>query len=492
MKKLRENLYFLKWFLVGIPIFLYGLSERHGIGLIEQQYMIKGNIWDVILGSLNDIYLIIYYILPLIILISSINIDNTFEYTKLIRQGSYKKWIFAKMRELIKIDILYLGVVTMSLVFAAIGKQISLSWSEIGSLNLNGNEILFTLRSFIIQPVFAYILQISLFLLCLICIQLLMCIIYGKTKNQLSLHMINAGIFLFASISFKLLPPDFYRISLVNYLSLFHGLAGFGSFLPFIILLFVLAILLASTNLVDKDLRKTFNQTDKIPYIIYFILCILSILFSLNRYHHSGMDLWEVFIGAFYGSTNEAFSIRAFTSYIIIYFGGLYLIQMAIHTYLSDLSYFSMIRHGSINKWLMSWLLKIIINIFIVLLGLLATTIGLAYLFQYRDQNMISVGQIIYQFMVNGFLQMLVCVVFVILVSYLTEDVFKSLLYLLALTIFMFPGFRIFEYIPIGLNSMSFILEDTSLVAITGSLTITIAIEVTILLYVLNKKDYTL
>src|SRR5699024_2536450 len=98
--------------------------------------------------------------------------------------------------------------------------------------------------------------------------------------------------------------------------------------------------------------------------------------------------------------------------------------------------------------------------------------------------------QIIYHFMVNGFLQILFYVLFVIIVSLFTKDVLKSFIALLVLTIFMLPGFRLNNFVPVGLNSMGYLMEIVSIYSISFTLIGYIVLEMIVLLILLNKKDY--
>lgn len=63
---------------------------------------------------------------------------------------------------------------------------------------------------------------------------------------------------------------------------------------------------------------------------------------------------------------------------------------------------------------------------------------------------------------------------------------------MLVLTIFMLPGFRIHNIIPMGLNSMGYLLESSSIYLTSAQLAAFVAAEIFILLFLLNKKDYTL
>jgi hypothetical protein len=155
------------------------------------------------------------------------------------------------------------------------------------------------------------------------------------------------------------------------------------------------------------------------------------------------------------------------------------------------MSFYTMIRYRSMNKWFLSWFPSILKSIIILLGSLFVATISIAMFYGIPLTLSDNWFQIIYHFMLNGFLQVLFYVLFVIIVSLFTKDVFKSFIALLVLTIFMLPGFRLNNFIPVGLNSMGYLVENVSIYSISFTLVGYIVIETIVLLILLNKKDYT-
>lgn len=216
----------------------------------------------------------------------------------------------------------------------------------------------------------------------------------------------------------------------------------------------------------------------------------MGILFHISKQSNGELSIWDGFIVTFMGTTNEIFTLISFTFYIVVFLGAVYFVQLRLQRYLSEMSYYTMIRYRSINKWFLSCFPGILKTITILLLILLSGTISIAMLKGYSITVPENVFEILYQFIVNGFLQLLFYVIFVIIISFATKDVFKSFTTLLTLTVFMLPGFRLNNLIPVGLNSMGYVLEGYSVFFISIKLAVYIAIEVIVLLYLFNKKDY--
>jgi len=337
------------------------------------------------------------------------------------------------------------------------------------------------------------ILQLALFLLTLITIQLVLCILYAVYKKQSILHILNALLFVFGIAGFKILPTSLSLFSIPNYLSLFHGVATFDNIVtPFVIMIIVFAISITFANNIDQNRSEIKQYLYKnYPLLIYIVLCLTGIWFNIEKYVNGDFSIGDIFVGTFIGTTNEMFSLLSFAYYVVIYVGFVYFVQLLLQRYLSEMSFYTMIRYRSMNKWFLSWFPNILKSIIILLLSLFTVTVSIAMFIGYAFTLPENWFQVIYHFMINGFLQLLFYVLLVIIVALFTKDVLKSFIALLVLTIFMLPGFRIYNLVPVGLNSMGYILENISIYFISVKLAGYIVGETIILLLLLNKKDYT-
>lgn len=492
MIKVKNRIISWKYLMAAIPIVLYALSNRQSMLFFEELHNVTANFWDYIFMSFSDVYLLLFYFFPLILFISTVYINRTFEYIELIRLGSYKKWIFTRLEQLFKIDIFFILMFLGSILLTSFNTSFSMEWSSVGIIDISGNEILYYLRHYFPKPFVALVLQIGLFLLTTITFQLMLCIFYARFKKSSLLHLLNGLMYLYGSISFKVFPASMKLIVMPNYLSLFHGVASFDSIImPFVIVLSVLLILIFIANNIDRDYRNSKNYLMKnLPVLGYGLLCLMGILFHISKQSNGELSIWDGFIVTFMGTTNEIFTLISFAFYIVVFLGAVYFVQLRLQRYLSEMSYYTMIRYRSINKWFLGWFPGILKTITILLLILLSGTISIAMLKGYSITVPENVFEILYQFIVNGFLQLLFYVIFVIIISFATKDVFKSFTTLLTLTVFMLPGFRLNNLIPVGLNSMGYVLEGYSVFFISIKLAVYIAIEVIVLLYLFNKKDY--
>lgn len=492
MIKVKNRIISWKYLMAAIPIVLYALSNRQSMPFFEELHNVTANFWDYIFMSFSDVYLLLFYFFPLILFISTVYINRTFEYIELIRLGSYKKWIFTRLEQLFKIDIFFILMFLGSILLTSFNTSFSMEWSSVGIIDISGNEILYYLRHYFPKPFVALVLQIGLFLLTTITFQLMLCIFYARFKKSSLLHLLNGLMYLYGSISFKVFPASMKLIVMPNYLSLFHGVASFDSIImPFVIVLSVLLILIFIANNIDRDYRNSKNYLMKnLPVLGYGLLCLMGILFHISKQSNGELSIWDGFIVTFMGTTNEIFTLISFAFYIVVFLGAVYFVQLRLQRYLSEMSYYTMIRYRSINKWFLGWFPGILKTITMLLLTLLVGTISIAMLKGYSNTAPDNLFDIIYHFIVNGFLQLLFYVIFVIIISFATKDVFKSFITLLTLTVFMLPGFRLNNLTPIGLNSMGYVLEGYPVFLISIKLAVYIAAEIIVLLYLFNKKDY--
>src|SRR5699024_5149535 len=164
----------------------------------------------------------------------------------------YRKWIFTKLKQLLVIDSFFMLVVIGSIFITSINTPLSFEWSDVAKVNQQGNEILYYLQLYFAKPYIAFVLQIALYILTFITLQLLICILYVIYKKQSVLHLVNALLFLMGAVGFKVFPASMTGIMAINYLSLFHGTASFNSALmPFSIVMIIFAALVIVANNID-------------------------------------------------------------------------------------------------------------------------------------------------------------------------------------------------------------------------------------------------
>ena len=488
------------WLIVFPIVSLYILSERNSISLMADIEQVNVNFWDVTLRGVSDLYLIIYLMFPLFLLKIGHQLANSFEYSQLIRWGSFTKWILQNLKAFSLFNFSLLILWNLCTVVISLGLPFSLQWSDFSRLNVDGNDILFILSSNFSQPLYAVMFQFSLFFLTILTIQLTLVILFVLTKSKSAIYFCLTFLYVLSILSFKVIPATFKWFLLPNYLSLFHGTKNFNSiWAQFLVLFLLIGIALISLQFIGRDFKFIKNIfIEKAPIVIFLGLIIVSIVFQALKYTDTNLTVIDLFMVSFFGTTHEAFQILSLSSYVIVFIGFVYFVQLFLQKQLLELSHYSIIRYQSLVKWFWGWFSIILRNIITFLLLLATATVvisvGFGFSLSLQSELLPNVSALIfsYHFFVNGFLQITFYVLLVVLISWITKDVLRSFVTLLLFILFMFPGLNFGNLIPVGLNSMGYLLINPSPYTHSIVLLISVVIELSILVYFLGRKDFIL
>jgi len=99
---LLDETFKFRWVIFGVILYLFGSRSKAQLYYFSSQTKHLMNQWDIINSMLGNIYLIIYVILPLLLFRSLSIILKDFEYTVLIRVGSYRLWIYRTLGQLLQ------------------------------------------------------------------------------------------------------------------------------------------------------------------------------------------------------------------------------------------------------------------------------------------------------------------------------------------------------------------------------------------------------
>ncbi|BDG48833.1 hypothetical protein [Parageobacillus sp. KH3-4] len=467
MARYLEELISFKWVILGVIIYFYGAVMKNEIVGNAYKVGMVVNGWDITLNLLNDMYIIVYFIIPLELFISTTSILADFNYETLIRLGTLKKWVFRSLKHFWKKTSILLLIWAFMSIYMTIGLPFSWNWSQFSNSNHIYNN-LNKISVFFQTPLSAFIFQLILLFLTLSLLHLILSLLYVTTRNKNFILIICVIFFLGGMAGFKLLPKEFAFLSPTTYFSVTKYLDSFNSpILGFGILLGLIIICLLYLLLLDLNKKKYF-QTIK-PYLsllIYLFLCFLGIVstsISLNSGERTILDVW---IMSFRGSSSENFIYFPFFFYSIVFFGFIYLVNVYISEEIDRMGYYKIIRFRNLNKWFWSWFKKILIKVvfLLLLLTLLSISVGAITgmkLNFYTTVFNASLYAVFYHFFINGFLQIVFYIFSVFIVSWIRKEPVHGLILISVFMILMLPGTNPLGLIPVGLNSLVY-LEDFS------------------------------
>jgi hypothetical protein len=493
----KDNITYLKWALFGSVIYFYGLYLRRNILMESNVRDIDINIMDVTLNILSDMYLIIYFIFPITLYLITKTIINEFEYTILIRLQSYRKWIFSVHKKIAGYLLLIQVIWFVISILVSLGLPVTFSWSEMSQIKAFTNDVSFILSDYFTYPIFALISQLLLFYLTIIVIQLILSILYVIIKSKYLVISSCVSLFLLAILSFKIFPSWMNIVSLPNYLSLYHGVYSFDS--PIISILVVTAFLIIS-NCFTLYIDRNFNGVKKVlskiwPCFFFAMLVLMGMIYTSTTFIDENFTIWDVWIQTFYGVSSQGFIYMPYLNYLITFWGFIYFVQLFFQKELTELTYYKVIRFQSLNKWFLSWFKYIILFIILFLIVLLFCNLAIGYIFGFSIElktyiySDLSIVTFLYHFFVNGFLQVLFYILLVFIISWLTKETLNSFILFCILSVLMFPGINTLNIIPVGLNSLNYIILKIDTVTLTYTLLIYILFEVLIVYYILNKRN---
>ena len=497
---IRREIVTFKWWLIIPLISLYLWNDRRLLIMNAKTEELSINFWDLALRGVSDVYLIIYLVFPFYLFTIGHQLTTSFDYTRLIRLGSYRHWILKQMREFAQFNFILLALWNMCSLTISTSLGYSWQWSEFSQLENSGNEILLEYSQTFSFPLAALVLQFILFFLTLAVVHLTAAILYCIFQNKRILHLFLVSLLLMAILSFKVIPSSFSYISLPNYLSLFHGIENFNSpVTSFFVLLVVCGVMYLALPFVGKKFISTTNFFKQYGVIGLFIALIgFSIVVKAVEYNEGQVSMIDLFVISFYGTSIEAFNLLSFSFYIITFLGFVYFVQLILQEQLTQMSHASIIRHRSLLKWVVSVLKPIVMKLIIFLFVLLGFTFLIAHQADYRFEihSRIfpdrSIYMALYHFIVNGFLQVFFYILLVVVISLVTLDVMKSFITMLSLSFTMFPGINAYYYLPVGLNSMGLLGESQSIFQHTAVLVLYTSLIGFFIIFYLRKKDFNL
>jgi hypothetical protein len=492
VKKYLEEVVSIKWLVIGIVFYFYGHFLKRNV--MENAPYSSINGWDITLQLMNDMYLIVYFIFPLILYLSIKSILFDFDYQLLIRLGSYKRWVHYSFIIYWKRSAPLLFLWVFMSFFLMIGLPYSWSWSQF-SKSISFSNTLNGLINFFDTPIFAFGFHLISLILVFSFLQIGLSILYVITQNKNFILITCVVFFLGGMAGFKLLPEEFAFLSPTTYFSITKAVNSFSTpfFSLFVIVIYGIACLIILKRLDFNNVKITHTVKQYFPILIYFILCLLGIISNTSSLDSNKATIWDVWLMSYRGASSESFAYFPFIFYCIVFFGFVYLINLVISKEIEYMGYYKIIRYRNINKWFWSWFKRLLITLFLLLLILTGLSLFIAVCMGFKTNFYftvfsISLFEAFCHFLINGFFQITLYIFAIFIVSWVRKEATYGLITISVLMIMMLPGINKLVILPIGLNSFSYLNEHAWL-----SLTL-ILIPMNIIAYilinVLTKKSF--
>lgn len=498
MKRWRDNKFATAFFLlITIVVIFYSLS-------IKQDLVKKSNsenlinFWDIALSLLSDPYLFIYLILPTWLFLCAFYIEKSFEFSFIIRLGSFKGWKIQVAKSMKKYFFMYVMIMAGALILLFIISNYTLEnkWSVYSyTSDVNNVGILSTLTETGLSPILSVIFQLSYIALLLCNIFLILCVQYIYTQKKITLIIVSCFIFLYSAASFQFLPENFSFLSVASYAFLYHAYATFNSIMLAPIIMGLSLVFLLSLNPTSRLKANIKSNLFRVfPYFIYIGLIFIGLVTGILEYAGVGNTIGDFMYLKFYGVDIEDFALLQHIYYTIVFIGFGYLFQMHLDTILNERLYYELIRYKSYYKWFWKLMKKIILTIISFLLIFLCLIIIIGYLKGYQvsfKNTLIHIPNdsliTIYHFFMNNLLQLLNYILIIFIVSWLFKESYYGLIALGFCMVLMLPFVNTAHILPFGLNSFG-LLASLNAFTITLYLFISLVIECIIIFIIFKRK----
>lgn len=500
IKEKVENSY-TQWLLCSIIIFIFGLIGKYeliGYSLNSNIYI---NSWDILYYILCDQYLIYYFILPLLLYNSILIVENNYKDYVIIRTGSPFKTIkYIQKTYLKRLNVFFVIWLVVGIILS-FDLYSGFNWSQLSYLN---NNIVITkvFSSIGISPLKGLIfVSLSFYVVSLI-LNLIMIIIYRISHKRN--YLIGFSIIIFFMCIIMIRIEKYIGTSFIlrvlkfpTYIVSTKGIANFNNSWSYLGILAGIYIMFLCLNSIYSNRKRIKNKIDdKWMHLIYGILVIVSIAIQLRTESASDITILDGIVISFYGITSENGHFLNLLKYIITFWGLVYFTQISFDKEMNGNLYYKIIRYRAADKWFFHWVKGIIIYLIKALMVLFICGIIIGcFLGNSKiviESNLfynVTLLKTLYQFFVNGLLQLLFYILLVSTIAWKTRNTFVSLIGLFFTMVFMLPGVNRYYLFPISLNSLAFVVEGNIIFRHTIILLIYIGINIDILKRMFRRQD---
>lgn len=450
----------LKWLLIGVVIYFYSFTLKNEIFGFAKQNGLNVNVWDAIYTLQNDMYLTVFFLLPIMLFTSIKIISSDFNYALLIRVESFSSWLIYTTKEfLIKISPLFLLMLILS-VLMSLGLPFELKWSSYSLLDTGINELNILHKSFS-SPVMPLLLQLLLWILVSIAIHGFLIVLFLAHEKLMYLYLQSVLFFLLCIIGFKVFPEQIKFLSPTAYFTVAAALDAASNLILIMLvplIIYLLEIAFVKYKKRNKLISKLMTK-ELLPYLIYIGLTILYIVSSYYNHKEEILTLGDLIAAVFLGVNAFSFSFTSLFAYLIIFFGLIYLSQIRLQQELSEISHYKIIRYGSIDKWFLKVFSKEVLFLLIALFLLLTfiflfgTGVGLEWSFKTDITSLQNIKLV--AFIIGISLLQLVCyLLFSMITIWKSSEGYFLLMLFGILSIMLLPGMNKWGVFPVGLNSL--------------------------------------
>ncbi len=431
---------------------------------------------EALVTYLGDPYLIVFFIVPTYLALTTTSITSTAAYPVLARVSTTARWLAWSAHTAIAPTA---AIATVWLIAGGLG-ALGLSWvagpiSDAGIARSQVLQALATQSGGAGTPAWAYVpAQVLLLVVGLLALRTVVALVYLLTRSPGAAPLTAAALWIATIVSFK--APFEGNVGPVDALVLHQG----GQYLPWwataAMPAAAIAAVVATGPVIDRAaaLRRATDDSSPVtraaawarrPGVVYAAVMAAVVLAVIPQVAATATTPWEVFLSLAWGTSPYGVAPVTFAAFTVVIAGFAYLIALQLHEQLGDRLPYVMIRHRSMSAWTLHLLGRCAAQGAALLAGIFTLTAVAGHLLvdvsttgtapAEADPGVITMsGAALHQFALNGVLQLAAYSAALFLITWWTRSPIWSLGAIAAIAALHLPGANAEGWIPVGLNSV--------------------------------------
>ncbi|MCT4782115.1 MULTISPECIES: hypothetical protein [Exiguobacterium] len=453
IERLRHEFTRTIWLLVLVVVFLYGIFLKRELTM--QQHI---NIWDGFYALTNDMYLLTYFVFPVMLFLSVGILIRESRQEVLIRVVTPWGWAYRTLTHfLVETAPLFSILFGLSL-FMTIGLPYEYGWN--GDMRWHDEvNTMSALQERFSIPLYPLPVQFLLWLLLLVTVHLSLAGLFFLHQKKGWLFAQAMVTFFFGVFGFKALPEDLKFLSPTTYLSVAMTSLSYSSL--FVAILVLIGVVAMQYFLFDQFTALQRFDWDRWKengaYLFYGGLFFLHISYTARVLSNEMTTVNELITATFIGIGPESFSYQRFMAYLILFFGATYLSQLRIQRELQEISHYKLIRYKSPHRWFQAIVFREVMFFAVLITCLIGTTLLIGQLlrleFGFESAFGYSLPVVVAFLVVSTMSQLLVYTLLCFIATWLLQEAYAVLIVLGTLSVLLFPGLNV-GWLPIGMNAL--------------------------------------
>lgn len=491
VERLRHEFAKRIWLLALGIILLYSLFLKREMMEVVRIQQTKINMWDGFYALMNDMYLLTYFVFPVMLFLSVGILIRESRHEVFIRLATPRGWAYRTLKLfLVETAPLFTVLFVLSLLMT-IGLPYEGGWSGYTRW-IDDVHATSVLQERFSIPWHALPIQLLLLLLFLITVHFSLAGLFFLHQKKGWLYTQAIVTFFFGVFGFKALPEELKFLSPTTYLSVAMTSISYSSLL---VASLVLVGVVAGQHLVFGQLS-TLQQMDwgrwkdYGGYMLYGGLALLHISYTAMMSSNEIRTIGELVTATFIGVNSDYFSYQALMSYLILFFGATYMSQVRMQRELQEISHYKLIRYKSPHRWFHTIMGREVTFFAVLVTCLIGATLLVGQLMRLEFSSEGAFGYslpaVVAFLFVSTVLQVLVYTLLCFIVTWLLREAYAVPMVLGILSILLFPSLNV-GWLPVGMNAMV-VLESHSILYVLSILVGTVVLLMTSVHLLLRKN----